>query len=226
MKILSDYLFMRELFILRSILLILVISGLTNKSLFSQTTSFAAGAGYVVSNMRYSGTDVGSGRLYYTLSAFKTNIALNRMLPGKFSVKAEPGFIQKGGVLSYEPDTGDEEVKLKCNMINLPVMLSYSLTERFSVAAGPEVSFLISAKAVYRDNPEDITEMYKRTEIGALINLSYLLTEKLGINLGYGHALSPISTYSVSDPVGEPLGKTNHYNQYLYLSLHFFVFNN
>jgi len=88
----------------------------------------------------------------------------------------------------------------KLNYIDIPVLLRWHLTDRFSLAAGPSFSILTSAKDTYESSPLDgavltteldITSEISRLDIGMVIDIQYVLVPPKGgkgvnIYLRYG----------------------------------------
>jgi len=76
----------------------------------------------------------------------------------------------------------------KLGYIDIPILLKYKLSRRWSIAAGPQVSFLTSAVDVYKSSPindviltteVDIEEAIKKVDFGLAIDLTYRVSEHL-----------------------------------------------
>jgi len=89
----------------------------------------------------------------------------------------------------------------KLHYIDIPVLVKWDLTERFSISAGPQLSYLTKAIDIYKSYPEeeitlstevDIESKIRKLDIGAVIDLHFMLVEPhggKGVNLflRYGH---------------------------------------
>ena len=108
--------------------------------------------------------------------------------------------------LLIDPESTDRKLKY----IDIPVLLRWHLTERFSLAAGPMISVLTSAHDTYRSSPIDeavltteldIASGLNRLDVGAVIDLQYILLPPVG---GKGVNLYLRYGKGFLDPVKEP----------------------
>jgi len=77
--------------------------------------------------------------------------------------------------------------------LNIPLMAKYFATDKFSIEAGPQVGFLMSAKG----NPDsgdsfDIKDELKSTDFGFNLGAGYDFTENFSAGLRYNLGLSNI----------------------------------
>lgn len=77
----------------------------------------------------------------------------------------------------------------RLHYIDIPVLLNYKITDRFSISAGPQLSILTQAMDTYMSEPVenvvlksevDIISSVKRFDIGAVIDLQYILVPPVG----------------------------------------------
>ena len=90
------------------------------------------------------------------------------------------------------------------NYIELPVSIAYKFSEgndnRFILAGGPYAAYGFKGKVEYYKDP-DRTEInlhrkdgiYKRIDVGFIVNFSYEIKAKWGIQLGYSRSIFDIS---------------------------------
>jgi len=87
--------------------------------------------------------------------------------------------------LLVDPESSDRKLRY----IDIPVLLKVKLGDRFSIAAGPQISFLTEATDTYKSSPinETIltTELDIKSELntidaGAVIDFSYILVHPKG----------------------------------------------
>lgn len=87
--------------------------------------------------------------------------------------------------LLVDPNSSDR----KLNYIDIPVLLKLKLGDRFSIAAGPQISFLTGATDTYKSSPIDdvilTTELDIKSELntidaGAVIDFEYILVPPKG----------------------------------------------
>lgn len=79
----------------------------------------------------------------------------------KFAVQPELMF---SGMGSQDKDA---DIQIPFNYLSIPVLLRYNITENFNLQAGPQIGFLLSAKATYGGNSVDIKDSFKGTDFGA-----------------------------------------------------------
>ncbi len=93
--------------------------------------------------------------------------------------------------LLVDPNSTDR----KLSYIDIPILLKYKLSPRFSLSAGPQLSFLTGATDIYKSSPFDeailtteldIKDVLNKVDLAAAIDLTYILAEPVngkGINL-------------------------------------------
>jgi opacity protein-like surface antigen len=98
----------------------------------------------------------------------------------KFAVQPELMYSTQGASF----DGGDS----KLNYLNIPVMAKYYVAKSFSLEAGPQIGFLLSAKA----DGEDIKDETSSVDFGLNFGAGYDFTENLSAGLRYNLGLSNI----------------------------------
>lgn len=102
------------------------------------------------------------------------------MIMEKFALQPELLFSTQGA--KYDSGT------LNLIYVNLPVMGKYSVTENFSIEAGPQIGFLISAK----DDDSDVIDSFNTIDFCLNLGIGYTLNEKMMLQLRYNLGLSEI----------------------------------
>jgi len=98
----------------------------------------------------------------------------------KFAVQPELLFSAQGSTDDF--DNSD----LNLNYLNIPVMAKYYVAESFSLEAGPQIGFLMSAKV----EGEDVKDFIESVDFGLNFGAGYDFTEKLSAGLRYNLGLS------------------------------------
>ena len=114
--------------------------------------------------------------------------------------------------------------RIDLHYVTMPILMSYKLTEKFSIEGGPEIGYLASAKA----NADNVTNTWNnKLDIGVNLGAVYKLSEKIGLNARYYAGFS-----SVIDGVNEqhlnfiPTEETIKYqNRVLQLAIYYIVFD-
>lgn len=88
----------------------------------------------------------------------------------------------QGSEKGFDPDLGDYSVELKqkVNYLSIPVMFMYKLSDNINLQAGPQIGFLVGAKAEY-DIKSDLIDMSGSTE-----NKEDYNGVDFGLNFGLG----------------------------------------
>jgi len=120
-------------------------------------------------------------------------------LTDKFAVQPEILFSTQGA--KYK-ESGYEE-KTNLSYLNIPVMAKYYVAEKFSLEAGPQIGFLLSAKSKFDGGGEsgdvDIKDGLKSIDFGVNFGAGYDFTENLSVGLRYNLGLSNISDSEEGD---------------------------
>lgn len=107
------------------------------------------------------------------------------MITDKFAVQPELTFSAQGA--KYKNVLGNE-FNYNLNYLNLPVMAKYFVTEDLSLEFGPQISFLMSAKA----DGTDVKESYNSTDFGVNFGAGFNLNENMVLGLRYNLGLSDL----------------------------------
>lgn len=106
----------------------------------------------------------------------------------KFNVQPEVLFSYE----SYKfPIEGDANFNL--SYINVPVMAKYYASEKISLQVGPQIGFLVGAKAKFEGESEDVKDMLETVNFGVNFGLGYDFTKECFVDFRYNLGLSNIS---------------------------------
>ncbi|HEY1195020.1 MULTISPECIES: porin family protein [Flavobacterium] len=107
----------------------------------------------------------------------------------RLAIQPEVLFSMQGAKLD------DLNVDAKLNYINVPVLAKFFITKQWTVEAGPQIGFLVSAKV----DGEDAKDGYKSTDFGFNFGGGYNFTDNLSVNLRYTVGVSNIADYNAED---------------------------
>ncbi|MFH6993670.1 porin family protein [Flavobacterium sp. FlaQc-48] len=110
----------------------------------------------------------------------------------RLAIQPEVLFSTQGAKFDGGVD-GDFDSKL--NYINVPVLAKFYITKQFTVEAGPQIGFLVSAK---RDG-NDAKDAYKSIDTGFNFGVGYNFTENVAVGLRYTVGLANIGDYEIDD---------------------------
>ena len=116
---------------------------------------------------------------YNTRFGFQAGVFANIGLAELIAFQPELLYSQKGGSVNNTADTG-----FRLNYIDVPLALHVNTGGLF-FEAGPQVGFLVAAKAESGSIAVNFKDNYKTVDIGYLAGLGYQLKQGLGIGLRY-----------------------------------------
>jgi hypothetical protein len=120
-------------------------------------------------------------------TAFHVGVLAEIPLLDKFSLQPELLYSVQG------IKENDDIAEFKLNYLQLPLIGKYYVTDEFSLEAGPQVGFLLSAKAKVEGEGEgDIKDDMNKTDFGLNFGLGYTLGNRLNVNARYNFGLSKI----------------------------------
>ncbi len=155
-----------------------------------------------------------AGLTHKSQGGFHAGVTAEYDLKGKFSLVGELLVSTQGGVSEYQKNyfnsfMGNYYEKqtqtINVTYLNLPVLVKYHITEKFSVEAGPQIGYAVSAKSKleYVDstdpsNNETIT--LNMLEDGTFTSGGVVYSHKKGINrMDFGFNIG--TTYELSDRI-------------------------
>jgi len=109
-------------------------------------------------------------------------------LGGFAEIKASDKFAVQPELLYSAQGAKFDGVSLNLNYINIPVMAKYYVADAFSIEAGPQIGFLMSAKS----DGIDVKSVLKSTDFGLNLGAGYNLNETMSLGLRYNMGLSEI----------------------------------
>jgi opacity protein-like surface antigen len=105
----------------------------------------------------------------------------------KFSIQPELVYSAQGA--KYE-ESGEDAVKINSGFLNIPVLAKYTAASGFYGETGPQLGFLMSAKAKQGDDKTDVKEFYKTTDFAWAFGIGYKTSSNVGVDLRYNLGLS------------------------------------
>jgi Outer membrane protein beta-barrel domain len=106
---------------------------------------------------------------------------MNHLLSENLSI--QPELLYQGMGFKFSGET------LNSNYISIPVVLKYAITSFINIEAGPQIGFLMSAKAM----GEDVKDAFKSTDFQLVFGGGINFTNKIQANVRYGIGMSNIS---------------------------------
>ena len=156
----------------------------------AQDVKFGAKAGVNFANI--SGDETGG---LDSRTAFHVGVVAEIGISEKFSFQPELMYSQQGFKMSVFGIDATGEL----DYLNLPLMAKYYVADGFSLEAGPQVGFLMSAKAKAEGESEDLKDVTKGIDFGLDFGLGYKMDNGLNFGARYNLGLSNINDGEGSD---------------------------
>lgn len=157
-------------------------------SAHAQGLSGGLKAGVNISNQKMEAmgeSDKGDSKVGFLVGGY-----LTAMITDKFGIQPELLYSTMG--------TKDGDAKLNANYLSVPVMLRYNVAENVNIQAGPQVGFLMSAKAEYEGNSGDMKDYYNSIDFGAAFGIG-MDFGKLNASARYYLGLSNVASDEYSE---------------------------
>ncbi|MNE57250.1 hypothetical protein D3C80_1522020 [compost metagenome] len=107
---------------------------------------------------------------------------------GNFSFQPELLISSQGTQTSYNGNT----IKFNTVNVNIPLMFKVNATSGLNFEAGPQLGFLVSAKARNKGNSVDIADGYNTVDLGVNIGTEYIFPSGFLVGLRYSHGITDI----------------------------------
>lgn len=159
-------------------------------SMNAQEVKFGAKAGLNLASVIGDETDGLDSRTYFHLGLLGEIV-----ISDKFSLQLELLYSAQGAKESFE----GIDIDLKLDYINLPIMAKFYVADGFSLELGPQVGFLMSAKAEGEGESEDIKDFVKGIDFGANFGVGYKMESGLNFGARYNLGFSNINDGEGSD---------------------------
>jgi hypothetical protein len=92
-----------------------------------------------------------------------------------------------------EADDSGDDVKLALNYLNAPLMFQYMFDNGFRLQAGPQLGFLLSAKAKSEGNSTDVKDNFNSIDLSLPIGVGYISPSGFGVDARYAFGLSNVN---------------------------------
>jgi hypothetical protein len=200
----------------------LVLSILCSSYVAQAQLSGGAKAGVNLASMQFKSDD--QTETTDMVVGFQFGGYLNHKISVTFIFQPELVFTRLGGKESeYDPNTQEEvDVQFKLDYLSLPLNFKFQVNENFGLLVGPQIGFMVGAKAkvdFFGTSVEaDVKDQFKGIDFGANVGLSYTIN-KLGFDARYYLGLSNIGDFD------EDIGDGKIMNRAIQLSVFYQLFS-
>jgi len=124
-------------------------------------------------------------------------------LTDKFSIQPELLYSTQGAKFEESEVNYYFKETINTSYLNVPVMAKYYVANKFSVEAGPQIGFLLSAKDKWEEmyygekisGNDDAKDDIKSVSFGLNVGAGYDFTENVSVGVRYNFGLSNISDF-------------------------------
>jgi hypothetical protein len=151
-------------------------------SVHAQSVQFGVKGG--VNLATFSGKDATGAT---TLVGFHGGGLVSLPISSDFSVQPEVLYSMQG---AKDPSAGGQ---INLSYINVPVLAKYTIFQGFSVEAGPQAGFLLSAKAEAGGFSADIKSQMQSFDFSAVLGASYITSANVGFDARYNLGITSVA---------------------------------
>ena len=167
---------------------------------YAQEISYGLKAGLNVAKLNFSDAD--ANEVYDSRMALHFGAVVEFSFSDKFSVEPEILYSSvgtKADMGGMEAKLADDEIMIVADYLTIPVMAKYYVAEGFSINAGPQIGFLLSAKIKTNDETVDMKDEFESTDFGLGLGAGYKMENGLFFDARYVLGLSNIAKEMPSD---------------------------
>ena len=157
------------------------------------TPSISAQAQFgVKGGLNYTTFKVDIKQNFYPRTAYNFGIYADFELTNTFAIQPEILFSSKGADFNKSVVTNEE--KFVFNYLNLPVLAKFQPTAKLGILAGPELGYLLSARAKGDGINNDIKERLgvRNFDLGIAIGVEYEPINRMGVGVRYSYGITPL----------------------------------
>ncbi|BDU23371.1 MULTISPECIES: porin family protein [unclassified Flavobacterium] len=177
--------------------------GFTN----AQETRFGIKGGVNLSTLTGEYEDDTKSLVGFTVGGFAEIKVIERLA-------IQPELLYSAQGARFEDAFGKYDAKL--NYLNIPVLAKFYITKQFTVEAGPQIGFLLSAKI----DGEDAKDFYKSADFGFNFGAGYNFTDNFSAGIRYTVGLSGVYDND-NDDLEEYIDSSKNSNLSIYAAYKF-----
>lgn len=168
---------------MKTVFFIAVLSAISFVS--SAQVRFGAKAGVNVANW-LTEKDEGFGRKFGLHAGGLATISIS----DKFSIQPELVYSAQG---CETLGSTNDVIKLNTHYVNLPILAQFRTKSGFYLESGPQVGYLLSAKAKSGNETVDFKAQSKSIDLSLVVGLGYQHASGIGVDARFNYGLSTIN---------------------------------
>ncbi len=173
---------------MKKVILFTIAAAITTMA--SAQIQFGVKAGLNLANLSVSPKDAGTSLSFQP--SFNAGGLVSIPIVSNFKLQPEVVYSAQGSSVKTSGESGHYNF----GYINIPVLFKYQDPSGFFAEIGPQVGFLLSAKAKSGGNSVDLKDEVKSTDFAGVLGIGYLSSINLGVDARYNLGLTNIAKNS------------------------------
>ncbi|MCD6112993.1 MAG: PorT family protein [Bacteroidales bacterium] len=134
-----------------------------------------------------------------------------------WEIQMELKYLQKGSRMNPKESNDLHSYKLKLNYVELPIIIKYVLTKKWTFEAGLSYGYLINHSEEY-DDVASAGKPFKKHALNGILGAYYAINKKLKVNFRFNDSLIPIREHASG---AKRFFNRGQYSDAICLSLHY-----
>jgi len=153
---------------------------LFSSAVLGQEVRFGVGGGMAISRGSYKPDDGIDRRVF---AGFDGGGFVEIGVCEKFKLQPEVNF----SIIGVEINNGDKEATIKLRYITVPVLAKMNVSQNFSLFAGPQLGFLLSARrdSSFTNEMIDLDGSFKKNDFGLVLGGEYKFAHHIFLGARY-----------------------------------------
>jgi hypothetical protein len=164
--------------VMKKIFLLIVMAG--SFAVAKAQISYGAKAGLNVANVGGEDVEGNKAKAGFYLGGF-----IGVPVAESFSIQPELVFSLQG--VKFDGDS-----KVNMSYLNIPILARYTTGSGFFAETGPQLGFLLSAKAKEDGESSNVKDYFKKTDFSWALGVGYQFESNIGVNARFNFGLSKL----------------------------------
>jgi len=173
---------------MKKLLLLAILASAT--TLAGAQIQFGAKAGLNLASIHISPSQDGTS--FKMTPNFHVGGLVSIPLASSFSLQPEVVYSGQGTKVTSPDESGTYNL----GFINVPVLLKYKTASGFFAELGPQLGFLLSAKAKSGGTSVDVKDSFKSTDFSGVLGIGYMSPLNIGADVRYNLGLTNLAKSS------------------------------
>lgn len=184
---------------MKKLLLIIAAFFILNIS-FGQEIQFGVKGGVNLATVKYLNEDNSRARIGWNAGAI-----VELPVQEDLFIRPEIGYSSKG--FGYSATGTGRAGSVRLNYVAVPVLAGYRANKNLSFLAGPEFGFLQKAASISQGISSNITNSFRKFDVGVDVGVTYSLNRYTGLDLRYNYGFKDLVNVGYTDANDNLIGQ-------------------